>query len=190
MTRRAGRVDAVQQRVAVAVVADLLDRHRVPRRRALVPVLLPRPAPEPGLTGLTGAAERLLVHRMRASALDPVAASWTIAGRSVLTFHPTSFSSAFSSGSRSGRSCTIDAISAASAPTANASARWRVSPAPPEAITGTSTASATRSRQLEVVARARAVRVDRRQQDLARPALDRLARPVDRVAAAGFGPRA
>ena len=57
----------------------------------------------------------------------PLAASCTIAGVSspgqIRTFHPASFSSAFSSGSRSGRSCTIEATIAASAPTANASAR-------------------------------------------------------------------
>ena len=35
---------------------------RVPRGRALVPVLLPRPAPEPGLARLARSAERLLVH--------------------------------------------------------------------------------------------------------------------------------
>ena len=75
-------------------------------------------------------------------------------------------------------------MSAASAPTSNASARCRASPAPPEAITGTSTASATARVSVEVVALARPVGVDRREQDLARAALDRLARPVDGVAAA------
>ena len=52
-------------------------------------------------------------------------------------------------------------------------------PAPPEAITGTETASATARRDLEVVALARAVGVDRREQDLPGAALLGLARPLD-----------
>ena len=85
--------------------------------------------------------------------------------------------------SRSGSSCRIDASSAACA-TSSASATWRASPAPPEAITGIETASGDRARDLEVVALPRAVGVDRREQDLPRPALLRLARPLDGVAAA------
>ncbi len=70
----------------------------------------------------------------------PSSASWTIAGVRSWIGHPASFSSRFSSGSRSGRSWTIEATSAASAPASNASARCAASPAPPEAITGTVTA--------------------------------------------------
>ena len=58
----------------------------------------------------------------------------------------------------------------------------RASPAPPEAITGTSTASRPRCVSVEVVAVARAVAVHAREQDLPRPALDALARPLDDVA--------
>ena len=121
---RARGAHAEEDRVAVAVVAHLLDRHRVPRRRALVPVLLPRAAPEPRLAALARAPQRLVVHpgehqhAVGLRVLDD-------RRQSVRTFHPASFSSRFSSGSRSGRSCTIEAISAASAPAANASARWR-----------------------------------------------------------------
>ena len=98
--------------------------------------------------------------------------------------HPASSSSRFSSGSRSGRSWTIEATSAASAPASNASARWRASPAPPDAITGTVDGLRDRARQRQVVAGARAVGVDRREQDLAGASLDRLARPRDGVSAA------
>src|SRR5207244_798477 len=99
------------------------------RRRALVPVLLPRPAPEPRLTRLARLSQRLLVH--------PREHQHTLGGRvlndrggQLRTFHPSSLNSAFNSGRRSGRSCTIDAISAASAPTSNTSARWLTRPAP------------------------------------------------------------
>ena len=58
----------------------------------------------------------------------------------------------------------------------------RASPAPPEAITGTETASATARGDLEVVALARPVGVDRGEQDLPRSALLGLDRPLDRAA--------
>ena len=54
--------DAHEQRVAVAVVAHLLDRERVARRLALPPQLLARAAPEPRLARLARAPLRLLVH--------------------------------------------------------------------------------------------------------------------------------
>ena len=59
------------------------------------------------------------------------------------------------------------------------SAMCRAEPAPPDAITGSDTAVGHRARELEVVAVARAVRVDRREEDLSRPALLGLPRPVD-----------
>src|SRR4051812_13070993 len=49
---RAGRLDQREQRVGVAVVAQLLHRLDVARRRALVPELAARAAPEPGLAAL------------------------------------------------------------------------------------------------------------------------------------------
>src|SRR5690242_18330535 len=52
MADGASRPNAEEQRVSVAVVADLLDGKRAAGGRALVPVLLPRAAPEPGLAGL------------------------------------------------------------------------------------------------------------------------------------------
>ena len=64
------------------------------------------------------------------------------------------------------------------------SARCAASPAPPEAITGTLDGLRERARERQVVARARAVGVDRRHEHLAGAALDRLLRPVDGVAAA------
>ena len=170
-----GRPHAQEQRVAVAVVAQLLDRHRVPGGRALVPVLLPRAAPEPRLARLARAALGLGVHprehqhaaRSRRPGRSRRAGRPQAASRSGT---PISRSSSRSDVSRSGSSCRIDASSAACA-TSSASATWRASPAPPEAITGTDTASATAARDLEVVALARAVGVDRREQDLPRAAL-------------------
>ena len=49
-------------RVAVAVVAELLDRERVPRRLALVPELLARAAVELRLARLAREPHRLVVH--------------------------------------------------------------------------------------------------------------------------------
>ena len=118
---RTRRVDAEQDRVAVAVVPHLLDRHRVPRRGALAPVVLARAAPEPRLAALARAPERLGVHPGEHQ--DAIRLGVLHDRRCQRTFHPASFSSRFSSGSRSGRSCTIEAISAASAPASNASAR-------------------------------------------------------------------
>src|SRR6478672_276072 len=142
VARRAVRSHAIEERVSVAVVANLLDGHRVPRGGALVPELPAGAAPEPGLAALPRPAQRLVVRvrehqdTVRVRVLDDH-------GRQRLIGHPASSSSAFSSGSRSGRSWTIEAIRAASAPTSNASAMCRASPAPPDAITGTSTAAAT-----------------------------------------------
>ena len=56
------RADAQKDRVAVAVVPDLLDGERRAGGLALVPELAARAAPEPRLAGLARAAERLLVH--------------------------------------------------------------------------------------------------------------------------------
>ena len=56
------RADAQQERVAVAVVAQLLDRERVAGRLALVPELLARAAPEPRLARLARQPLRLVVH--------------------------------------------------------------------------------------------------------------------------------
>src|SRR5262249_31807160 len=144
------RANTEQQRVAVAVVPDLLDGERAARGRTLVPVLPPRPAPEPRLAGLARPPQSLVVHPGEhehatvGDVLDDRRHQLTDRrARQLLTGHPASRSSAFSSRNRSGRSWTIDATSAASAPTAKASARCRVSPAPPEAITGVSTTAAT-----------------------------------------------
>ena len=125
----AGGPDAEQDRVAVAVVADLLDRERVPRRLALVPVLLPRAAPEPRLAALARAAQRLLVHpgqHQHAPGLGVLHDR----GRQLRIGHPRSFRAIFSAGSSSGRSWTIEATSAASAPASNASERWPAFPRP------------------------------------------------------------
>ena len=112
----------------------------------------------------------------------PVAESCTIAGfRRHRSATPSSRSSLRSVRSRAGSSCRIDASSAACA-IWSASATWLASPAPPEAITGRSTAPATARGQLEVVAVARPVGVDRREQDLPRPARLGLACPLDRGA--------
>ncbi len=61
--------------------------------------------------------------------------------------------------------------------------RARAEPAPPDAMTGIDTARATARGELEVVAVARAVGVDRREQDLARRRAPRPRGPVDGVAA-------
>ena len=98
---------------------------------------------------------------------------------------PSSRSSSRSDASRSGSSCRIDASSAACA-----------TPSAVGDVLGVAGAAGgdhrqvdrlrDRRRQLEVVAGARAVGVDRREQDLARAAFLGLARPLDR-AAAGLG---
>src|SRR5213593_2435856 len=51
-----------EERVAVAVVPQLLDGEHVPRGLALAPQLLTRTAPEPGFARLPGQAQRLVVH--------------------------------------------------------------------------------------------------------------------------------
>ena len=177
----AGRVDAEEDRVAVAVVADLDDRHRVPRRRSLVPVLLARAAPEPRLARLAGPAKRLLVHpgeHQHAAARRVLHdRGVSSAGAQILTFHPASFSSAFNSGSRSGRSCTIEAMIAASAPTSNASARCACLTCSAGGDHGHLHGRRDRTREREVVARTRAVGVDRGDEKLARAPLDRLDAP-------------
>src|SRR5919204_1934023 len=62
VARGAGGPHSQQDRVAVAVLAQLLERERVPGRPALVPVVLPRARPEPRLAGLARQAQRLVVH--------------------------------------------------------------------------------------------------------------------------------
>ena len=59
---RAGGLDEREHGVDVAVEAQRLDRLRVARRRALVPQLVARAAPEVQLAGLARARERLGVH--------------------------------------------------------------------------------------------------------------------------------
>src|SRR5581483_1419916 len=140
MARGAGRRDAEQNRVAVAVVADLVDCERVARRLALAPQLLARPAPEPGLARLAREPLRLVVHpREHQHAPGARVLHDRRLHRSAT---PRSRSSVRSVPSRAGSSCRIEASSAACA-TPSASATWLASPAPPEAITGRSTASAT-----------------------------------------------
>ena len=147
VARRPVRAHAHEQRVAVAVVAQLLDRHRVAARRALVPVLLAAAAPEPRLARLARAALGLGVHPREhqhaagLGVLDDRGAELAAQAASRIGT-PSSRSSSRSDVSRSGSSCRIDASSAACA-TSSASATWRAPPAPPEAITGIETASAT-----------------------------------------------
>src|SRR5262249_33929241 len=52
MTGRAVRVDTRQQRIAVAIQADVNDALSGARGRAFMPKLSPRTAPEPGLASL------------------------------------------------------------------------------------------------------------------------------------------
>src|SRR5829696_3416065 len=62
VARRAGRIDQREERVLVAVEAELLHPLHVARGLALVPELLARARPEPHLTRLAGALERVVVH--------------------------------------------------------------------------------------------------------------------------------
>src|SRR4051812_30544187 len=62
VARRTGGLDERQHRVGVAVVAKRLDRLRVARRRALVPQLAARAAPQVQLARLARASHGLLVH--------------------------------------------------------------------------------------------------------------------------------
>ena len=147
---RAGGADAEQDRVAVAVVPELLDGERVAGRLALVPELLARAAPEPGLARLAGEASASSSIQASIST-RPVSASWTIAARSsgcIRRSHGTAGPCLLRQllpqrrPRRAGSSCRIDASSAACA-NCSASATCRAPPAPPDAITGTETAAAT-----------------------------------------------
>ncbi len=156
--RRAGRGAGSRRR---------RSRRGSPRPRASMPEVSPlcqysspRAAPEPRLAALARPAQGLLVHpreHQHAAGLGVLHDR----GRQLRIGHPRSFSAIFSAGSSSGRSWTIEATRAASAPASNASERWPAFPAPPEAITGTVTASATAAVSGEVVALARTVGVDR-----------------------------
>ena len=57
-----GRLDQGDDRVAVAVVAELAQAHHVPRGFAFVPELLPRAAVEVELAGLERQPQGLLVR--------------------------------------------------------------------------------------------------------------------------------
>ncbi len=70
VTGRARRPDAQQERIAVAVVAQLLDRERVARRLPLAPEPSPRAAPEPRLATSRASAGAPPRPSTRASALD------------------------------------------------------------------------------------------------------------------------
>ena len=74
----------------------------------------------------------------------------------------------------------IEAASAACSPASSASARCSGPAAPPDAMTGTATRSQDLAEQVERVARAGAVGVHRRHQQLAGAALDGLAPPTRR----------
>ena len=143
-----------------------------------------------------GSGSRTTPRRSRACAGAPPRPSTRASGRGrcrvlddrghqlaraqILTFHPASLSSAFSSGSRSGRSCTIEAMIAASAPTAKAAPRCAASPGPARGDHGHLDRLGERAREWQVVAGTRAVRVDRRHEQLAGTALDRLRSPSRR----------
>src|SRR5205814_3277101 len=62
VARRPRRLDKREHGVVVAVVAQLAHALHVARRLPLVPPLLARAAPEPGLASRARASERLLVH--------------------------------------------------------------------------------------------------------------------------------
>src|SRR3954468_19504655 len=62
VTGRTAGLDEREQRVGIAVVAQLADRLDVAAGLTLVPQLASRAAPEPGLAARLGAFERLAVH--------------------------------------------------------------------------------------------------------------------------------
>src|SRR5829696_9697781 len=62
VARRAGRLHEGENRVLVAVKPQLLELLDVPGGRSLVPQLVAGARPEPHLTRLAGALERLVVH--------------------------------------------------------------------------------------------------------------------------------
>ena len=116
---------AQEDRVAVAVLAELLDRERVPGRLALAPEPAARAAEEVRLAGLAREAQRLVVHprehedAVRFRVLDDRGAQ--------LRLHrgadPRPRSSSSSVSSRAGFSWRIEASSAACA-TSSAAATW------------------------------------------------------------------
>src|SRR5438045_1490032 len=150
VARRTSRVYAQQDRVQVAVEADLHDLHRVAPGPAL--------RPQAALSGETPCAPclprfvpRFLVHVsehqhparvrvLRDGGDEPLRK----VGCHCLTSRPRAASSRLTSPIDVSPKWNIDAASAASAPPAViASYMWRAVPAPPDAITGRRTASLT-----------------------------------------------
>src|SRR5262249_7113916 len=62
VARRAVRVDAHQQRIAVAIQTNVNDALSGARGRAFMPKLAPRTTPEPGLARLQGLRQAFGVH--------------------------------------------------------------------------------------------------------------------------------
>src|SRR6185503_12906848 len=142
VTGRPRRRHPEQDRVAVAIVAQLLHCERVAGRLALPPQPTTRAAPEPGLVRLAREPLGFLVHPGE----HQHASRRTVLHDRRLERHrsstPRSRSSERSVRRRAGSSCRIEARSAAWA-TPKASATCEAFPAPPDAMTGTSTAAAT-----------------------------------------------
>ena len=143
--------------------------------------------------GTARSSRRWRCSRAQAFALDELhdAAAHEIDGRNQhdLRVLQTDRNAAARRGTASGprprapKSGRLDAASAASAwPAVKTSRKCSNVPAPPEAITGIEHRGGHRGRQLAVESCARAVAIDRRQQDLAGAARLRLARPLDRLA--------
>ena len=143
------------ERVAVAVVADLLDGERVPGGRALPPELLPRAAPEPRLAGLAGQPLGLGVHPREhqhaavVGVLDDRRRAAQAASRSATP----SACELLAQASRAGRILVQDRGEQRRLRDVRARRRRGARcPAPPEAITGTLDRCRDGRRQLEVVA--------------------------------------
>src|SRR2546429_1636219 len=147
VARRTSRVHAQQDRVQVAVEADLHDLHRVTRGRALLPQAA-LAGEKPCAPRLPRFVPRFLVHVsehqhparvrvLRNRGDEPLRK----VGCHCLTSRPRAASSRFTSPIDATPKCNIDDASAASAPPALiASYMWRSVPAPPDAITGRRTA--------------------------------------------------
>ena len=148
VARGPGRPHAQEERVAVAVVAQLLDRERVAGRLALAPELLARAAPEPAPRPSRACAAAPRRPSTRASARGRCPASWTIAARRLRRHRGAAprARAARRAATRAGPG--PRGGSRRAAPPARPRAprrRARPSPAPPEAITGIDTASGDRA---------------------------------------------
>ena len=176
------RADAHEDRVAVAVLLQLLDVEERAGGLALVPELLPRAAEEPGLAGLLRAPQRLLVHpgqhqnAVRVRVLDDRRLQIAFGSAILPPSAPAS-----STGCRSGRLVDDRRDERRLGARLERLGEVRDGAGAARGDDRNGHCVADGARDLEVVALPGAVRVDRREEDLPGAAPDCLLRPLDGV---------